>query len=242
MTAPLPAAVLWDMDGTIVDTEPYWMSVQGEMVRAHGGEWTSEAAQTLIGQGMDHSARLLQEFGVDLPEDEIIQAATDGVIAHIRTEVPWRPGAVELLQELRTRGVRTALVTMSIGRMAHEVVDSIPFDAFDLVVSGDEVEHSKPHPEPYLAAARALGVDVADCVAIEDSVAGVTSAVAAGAATVGVQHMLNLDDTGATAIWSTLAGRTVDDLTIVLAEHRTALRTDPDPTAVAQTPTVEEIR
>ncbi|MCS5497000.1 HAD family phosphatase [Cnuibacter physcomitrellae] len=240
MTAPLPAAVLWDMDGTIVDTEPYWMSVQGEMVKSHGGVWTAEAAKTLIGQGMDHSARLLQEFGVDLPQEEIIQAATDGVIDHIRSEVPWRPGAVELLRELRDRGVRTALVTMSIGRMAREVADSIPFEAFDLVVSGDEVEHSKPHPEPYLAAARALGVDAADCVAIEDSVAGVTSAVAAGAATVGVQHMLNLDDTGATAIWTTLAGRTVDDLADVLAEHRAARGADPRTRADAPTPIVEE--
>jgi beta-phosphoglucomutase-like phosphatase (HAD superfamily) len=95
------------------------------------------------------------------------------------------------------------------------------------------VTHSKPHPEPYLVAARALGVDPAECVAIEDSVAGVTSAVAAGAATVGVEHMLNLDDTGATAIWSTLAGRTVDDLADVLARHRSALG--------AETTTREEI-
>ncbi|WP_281242404.1 HAD family hydrolase [Herbiconiux ginsengi] len=217
----LPAAVLWDMDGTIVDTEPYWMRAQEKLVESYGGTWTHEAAMTLVGSGLDRSARILQEFGVDMPADEIIQLLSTRVMEQISEHVPWRPGALELLIALHERGVPQALVTMSIGRMAHHVASFLPADVFSTVVSADVVTESKPHPEAYLTAAATLGVDIAQTVAIEDSVTGVTSAVAAGAAVIGVQHLLNLDDSGADRIWSTLAGVTPDDVASVLAEVRT---------------------
>ena len=112
---------------------------------------------------------------------------------------------------------------MSIGRMAEHVVSFIPFEAFDVVVSGDRVTNAKPHPEAYLLAAAELGVDAADCVAIEDSIAGVASAAAAGVLTVGVPHMLSLDETPADVLWPTLSGRGVADL-VRLSAERAALR------------------
>ncbi|MGA1837160.1 HAD family phosphatase [Herbiconiux sp. 11R-BC] len=220
MTSSSPAAVLWDMDGTIVDTEPYWMLAQEKLVASYGGTWTHEAAMTLVGSGLDRSARILQEFGVDMPADDIIQLLSTRVMEQISEHVPWRPGALELLTALHERGVPMALVTMSIGRMARHVSEQIPFAAFDTIVSADVVVESKPHPEAYLTAASELGVDIRDCVAIEDSVTGVTSAAASGATVIGVQHLLNLDDSGADQIWDTLAGRTPDDLAAALAEVR----------------------
>ena len=217
---PLPAAVLWDMDGTIVDTEPYWMQSQEKLVATFGGVWTHEDAMTLVGSGLDRTARLLQEHGVDMAADAIIDHLTREVMALISISVPWRPGARELLSALREAAVPCALVTMSFGVMAEHVRSFIPFDAFDVVVSGDSVENSKPHPEAYLEAARLLGVPIDKCVAFEDSVPGVASAAASGAVTVGVPHMLSLENSPASVLWPTLEGRTVDDVSAALAAHR----------------------
>jgi HAD superfamily hydrolase (TIGR01509 family) len=222
----LPAAVLWDMDGTIVDTEPYWMDAETALVHSFGGTWTHEDALTLVGQGLRHSARLLQSRGVALSEDEIIDNLTTTVLGRVQSGgLPWRPGARELLVDLKAAGVPTALVTMSIRKLAAVVVDAIDFAAFDVVVAGDDVEHSKPHPQAYLRAAELLGVNPADCVAIEDSAPGVAAAVASGAATIGVPLNVPLIDDGAFVLWPTLAGRTVDDLAEVRAASESSRRT-----------------
>lgn len=213
MTHPLPAAVLWDMDGTLVDTEPYWIESETALIHDFGGDWTHDEAMQLVGQGLWHSARVIQSKGVTLSEDEIIDRLTDDVLTQLVDKgIPWRPGALELLTELRELGVKTGLVTMSISRMAHHVADRLGFVGFDVVVSGDDVEHAKPHPEPYLRGAELLGVAITECVAIEDSTAGVGSAVAAGATSIGVPFLLSLEDSGAHVLWPTLAGRTVADL------------------------------
>lgn len=228
MPAP-PAAVLWDMDGTLVDTEPYWISAETALIESYGGSWSHDEAMQLVGQGLWHSARILQAKGVPLSEDEIIDLLTDRVLDHlVERGIPWRPGARELLTELRESGVPTALVTMSIGRMAQHVADRLGFVGFDAVVSGDDVTHSKPHPEPYLTglarleALAQLGLDPTACVAIEDSPPGVASASAAGLVTVGVPFMLDLADAPTDALWSTLAGKGVADLAALVADRASA--------------------
>ncbi|QEO10841.1 HAD family hydrolase [Protaetiibacter larvae] len=193
MLEPSPArvaAVLWDMDGTLVDTEPYWMRAEGELVTSWGGTWTHADAIGLVGNGLHASAAVLQSHGVGLSAEEIITILTDRVMDQIAEHVPWRPGARELLAEVRAAGIPTALVTMSVRRMADRIEAALEHElggpAFDAIVAGDEVEQPKPFPEPYLRAAELLGVDAADCVAIEDSEPGVASAVAAGTTTVAV--------------------------------------------------------
>jgi HAD superfamily hydrolase (TIGR01509 family) len=211
------------MDGTIIDTEPYWMDAETELVHSYGGTWSHDQALTLVGQALDYSARALQAQGVELSEDEIIQGLTDTVLDRVRTGgLPWRPGARELLVELREAGIPTALVTMSIRKLAVVVNETIDFLAFDHVVAGDDVSHGKPHPAPYLHAAELLGVSATDCVAIEDSTPGVASAVASGAATIGVPLNSHLVDDGSFVIWPSLAGRGIADLTAVLNARRLA--------------------
>lgn len=186
------------MDGTLVDTEPYWLSAEVSLVRAWGGNWTHEDGLKLVGSGLEDSARVFQGQGVELSIDEIIQTLTDRVLSQIEVSVPWRAGARELLAELRGAGVPTALVTMSISRMAERVAlaldEAIGTRAFDVIVAGDTVEKPKPHPEPYLKAAASLGVDIRDCVAVEDSLPGVTSAVASGATTLAVPLHVSLPE------------------------------------------------
>ncbi|MCU1530062.1 MAG: hydrolase [Frondihabitans sp.] len=211
-TTERPAAVLWDMDGTLVDSEPYWQESQIQLVAEHGGSWSRADGDSLIGSGLWHSARVLQEHGVALSEEAIIDRMTDDVLVRVREHMPWRPGAKELLRSLREDGVPTALVTMSIRRMADFIAQSIDFPAFDVVVAGDEVEHAKPHPEAYLRAAELLGVSITDCVAIEDSPTGIASALASGATTIGVEHHAPLDDGPGFLRRETLVGVTVVDL------------------------------
>lgn len=213
-----PAAVFWDMDGTLVDTEPYWMASEVELVSSFGGVWTHEDGLQMVGLGLWNSAEILRAHGVDLSADEIVQWLTDRVQQKLDSDgVPWRPGARELLADLRERGIPTALVTMSVRRMAEQIVAHIPFEAFDVIVSGDEVSEPKPHPEPYLRAAELLGVDPVDAVAIEDSLVGLASAVASGAVAIGVPHIVALPESDEHTLWHTLDGKTADDIAAVAA-------------------------
>ncbi|MCU1414847.1 MAG: hydrolase [Microbacteriaceae bacterium] len=223
MTEPTPAAVLWDMDGTLVDTEPYWLEAEAQLVHSWGGVWTHEDGLTLVGSGLPNSARVLQGRGVDLPSEQIIDQLTDTVMEQVKMSVPWRPGALELLASIRAAGIPTAVVTMSIARMAEHIASLAPAGSFDFVVAGDQVAHSKPHPEPYLHAARLLGVDATDCVAIEDSTTGLAAAVASGAVTIGVPLHSVLDESLGYTIWPTLEGRTVSDIRALFTTSRAAV-------------------
>ena len=207
-----PAAVLWDMDGTLVDTEPYWLIAETELVHAWGGEWSLEDGLSLVGSSLERSSLIIASRGVQLEPAEITGLLTDRVIAQLADAVPWRPGAREMLVALSETGVRTALVTMSIRRMADYIAEAAGFPAFDVVIAGDEVVNGKPDPEPYLRAAQALGVDAADCIAVEDSEFGVASAVASGATTLAVPLHVPLPPSPAYTLWDSLEGRTLDDL------------------------------
>ncbi|HSP51572.1 MAG TPA: HAD family phosphatase [Cryobacterium sp.] len=231
MNSPLPAAVLWDMDGTIVDSEPYWMRAETELVESFGGAWTHSDAMLLVGSGLEGSAVVLQERGVDLAGDAIVHWLTSRVQELLRTHgAPWRPGALELLAELKTAGVPMALVTMSQQRMARQIAELVGFTAFDTIIAGDMVTHSKPHPEAYLTAAGLLGVDPGHCIAVEDSVPGIAAAVASGAVVVGVPHMVSLPESAHYDLWPTLAGRTMDGFTALYTARRGPIGRAPAPT------------
>ncbi len=205
--------MLWDMDGTLVDTEPYWIECEYALVEAHGGIWSEQHAHELVGGDLLLSAAYIAEHGpVPLPPEEIVDLLLDGVVARVRRHIPWRPGAQELLTELSALRIPCALVTMSWRRFAEAVVDGLPAGTFAALVTGDEVAAPKPDPEPYLLAARLLGTRPEDCVAIEDSPRGVASAVAAGVPTLAVQHVLPLAPGPGRTIVTSLTGWTVADL------------------------------
>jgi HAD superfamily hydrolase (TIGR01509 family) len=169
------------MDGTLVDTEPYWIDVEFALVAEHGGTWSRDHALNLVGSDLLASGAYIREHGgVDLEPAQIVERLLDGVIARIQERVPWRPGAVELLAHLQAVGVPCALVTMSYQRFVAPVLAALPEGSFGAVVTGDGVTVGKPHPEPYLTAASLLDVDPGACIAIEDSNTGATSAESAG--------------------------------------------------------------
>ncbi|WP_286928843.1 MULTISPECIES: HAD family hydrolase [Aeromicrobium] len=212
MNAPWkhPKAVLWDMDGTIVDTEPLWINGEYELAAQHDAVWTEEDALTLVGSDLREAAVYIKRrIGTDMAPEEITDWLGGRVAAGLREKQDWRPGAVELITALREAGVPQALVTMSYAYIAEPVVEALGFDA---VVTGDSVTHGKPHPEPYLTAARLLGVEAADCVAIEDSRTGAASANAAGCHVVAVPHAVNVPEAPRRTIVTSLTHLSVADL------------------------------
>jgi HAD superfamily hydrolase (TIGR01509 family) len=215
--ASLPAAVLWDMDGTLVDTEPYWIEEETILVREFGGTWTEQDAHNLVGNELLTSANYIRDVGgVPLPAEEIIDRLLDRVIARVQEHMPWRPGARELLAELNALEVPCALVTMSYQSLAQAVVATLPAGSFRTVVAGDDVTHGKPHPEPYLLAASRLGVSPLRCVAIEDSLTGVTSAQAAGVPVLAVEHLVPIPPAAGRTVVTTLKGWTSADLGLLI--------------------------
>lgn len=206
-TSSLPAAVLWDMDGTLVDTEPYWIDTEFAMAEKYGGTWSQEHAMNLVGNALLASGDYIRvHMGIDRTPQQIVDELLDGVVARVEVEVPWRPGARELLTDLRAHGVPCALVTMSWQRFVAPILAELPTDTFASVVTGDRVELGKPHPEPYLTAAAELGVAPGECVAVEDSNTGATSAVAAGCTVVCVPNHVPILEGERRLFVDTLAG------------------------------------
>ena len=194
-SASRPSAVLWDMDGTLIDTEPYWLQAEHALVEQHGGTWSDAHALALVGHDLMDSARYIREHGpVPLEPQVIVETLLASVLTALRSNVPWRPGARELLDELRAAGVPCALVTMSWTSLAETFLANVPPDTFDVVVTGDRVSRGKPHADPYLTAVELLQVNAATCVAVEDSPTGAASATAAGVPTLVVPHIVPVPD------------------------------------------------
>jgi len=208
-----PVAVLWDMDGTIVDTEPSWVRAEHAIVAEAGGQWSEELGSALIGQDLYVSAEFIRANSpVTAEPEEIIHALLERVVADVRDSPPWRPGARELLHSVHEAGIRSALVTMSWTALVEPIVEQLPTGVFSAIASGDVVARGKPHPEPYFHAARELGVDPAACLAIEDSPAGVTSATGAGVPTLAVRHLIDVPPMPGALALDSLVGVTAADL------------------------------
>lgn len=208
-----PLAVLWDMDGTLVDTEPYWMATELAIAEAHGGTWTHEDAMKLVGNDLLVSGEYIKaKLGLVQSAEEVVEMLLDGVVEQVRHAVPWCDGARELLLSLREAGVPCGLVTMSYQRFVAPILEHLPPETFRVIVTGDMVSQGKPHPEAYLTAAAALGVDPADCVAIEDSPTGARSAEAAGCRVLVVPNHVPVPEGPGRTFRETLEGLTPEAL------------------------------
>ncbi|HVM28729.1 MAG TPA: HAD family phosphatase [Mycobacteriales bacterium] len=182
-------AVLWDMDGLLVDTEPLWTRAEHELAAHHGATFTAAAKAAVVGTRLEVAAPLLlQHAGVPVTPAEVAWASSfllERMVELFAEPLPLAPGAGTLLAELAAAGVPMALVSSSY-RVLVDAVLARGVGPFATTVAGDEVERGKPHPQPYLLAADRLGVDPARCVVLEDSPPGIASGTAAGCAVVAV--------------------------------------------------------
>jgi HAD superfamily hydrolase (TIGR01509 family) len=217
-------AALFDMDGTIIDSEPYWMTAERELVESFGGTWSEEQGYALVGSGLWNSASLLKAAGVDLELDDIVHRLSDRVLTQIEEAVPWRPGVRQLFHGLLEADIPCALVTMSLRKnavaLAQAVEKELGKPVFQAIVAGDDVEAPKPNPEAYLKGASALGMDIHTTVALEDSAFGAASAFSAGAITIGIPLHVGIPHNSVHEMWSSLEGKTVSDLEAVWRTHR----------------------
>ena len=198
------------MDGTLIDSEPFWISAEIELVEAHGGIWTHDDGLSLVGNPMHVTASTLQGRGVDLSVDEIVDFLNGRVAAGVAAGIPWQPGARELLDALAAAGVPMALVTSSFAVLADPFAAAVGL--FGAVVSGDEVSRPKPDPEPYVLAARKLGLDPGVCVAVEDSRSGIASAVGSGARVLAVEVLQAVEARAGLSIVGSLTDVSLADL------------------------------
>ena len=215
-------AVLWDMDGTLVDSEKLWTIALEELMVRFGTGLSDATREALIGSNMRRSTLLLlAEAGIEPTQDAIEEVEAwlnDRMSVLLRGPLPWRPGALEALRSVRKAGVRTALVTSTERMLTEIALDSIGRDFFDVSVCGDEVDgQNKPLPRPYQQAAELLGVEPAHCVAIEDSVTGVTSAAAAGCTVLAVPSEAPVPPGERRVLRESLVGVDVDLLAGLLA-------------------------
>jgi HAD superfamily hydrolase (TIGR01509 family) len=213
----LPAAVLFDMDGTLVDTEGHWLDAEVHVMGLLGASWHPEDQVACLGGPLEKvTAHMRIRSGSSLSDHEVGLLLMDAMESRLRSTPPaWQPGARDLLTECRGMGIPTALVSASWARLIRAVADRMEEELttlpFDVIVAGDDVTYSKPHPEPYVEAARLLGVRPDECLAIEDSPTGVTSARDAGCRVVAVPHIADVAHLG-TAVVTSLAGATITSL------------------------------
>jgi HAD superfamily hydrolase (TIGR01509 family) len=201
-----PAAVLFDMDGTLVDSEKVWDVALNELaVREAGRRLSDPARHAMIGNSMVTSMGIMRDdLGLDHAPDEdwlierVFELFAEGLI--------WRPGALELLRAVRRSGVPTALVTSTGRKLVEVALETLGRENFDVIVCGDEVAVPKPDPTPYRLAAELLEVPIEECVAIEDSPTGVASAAASGAAVLAVPSELELPPTDGVHLRDSLVG------------------------------------
>lgn len=182
----LPAAVLWDMDGTLVDSEKIWTVSLYDTAARLGGELSAAARDAMIGSNMDRTLGLMfDDLGLAHDPDRMADAAkymTERTAELFKGGLEWRAGALATLRMVRAAGWPMALVTNTERALTELALDGIGRDHFTVTVCGDEVEHAKPAPDPYLRAAELLGVAASDCLVIEDSPTGTLAAERAGAA------------------------------------------------------------
>ena len=184
-----PAAVLWDMDGLLVDTEDLWTEAEHELAARLGGRFTPVMKAAIVGTRLDVAVPLLlHHLGLPATPAAVEDSARDllaRMVAQFERPLALRPGAAELLKAVDDAGVPQALVSSSY-RVLVDAVLAHGVGPFTTTLAGDEVLRGKPDPEPYLTAAARLGVDPVRCVVLEDSPAGVSSGEAAGCAVVAV--------------------------------------------------------
>ncbi len=208
MTSSLPAAVLFDMDGTLVDSEKVWDVALHELAAHAGGTLSLAARHAMVGSSMRVSMRILRDDLGQPDRDEAADVAwIEGRVEELfAAGLVWRPGAMELLRAVRAAGLPTALVTSTGRRLVEVALGTLGRDNFDAVVCGDEVSAPKPDPAPYRRAAELLGVPIDQCVAIEDSPTGMTSALASGARVIAVPAELELPPTDGVHVRESLVG------------------------------------
>ena len=220
-----PLAILWDYDGTLVDTQPVWLQVEKDIVASHGCVWTDELGATVVGAGgIESATRIASVIGKPDLIEEIDELRSTMVAERVAADdLTFLPGVEALLDECFEAGIPCVLVSASPRFVLEAGMSRMPSHWFSATISGDEITRQKPDPQGYLLAASLLGVRPVDCLVIEDSVPGCAAGRASGAAVLAVPNMTPVDPCPGQVVRASLADVSVDDLAEIYAQARASL-------------------
>lgn len=189
------SALLFDMDGTLVDSEPLWLEAEQEVMESVGIHWSAQDQLSCLGGPRERTEGIMQEKSKNVKPYGYFGDELDKLmLVKLQTKLQIVPNAIDLINESRSFGLKIALVTASGANLMRIVLSHFPLNFFDITISADDVIKSKPDPEPYLLAAKQLDVEIANCLVIEDSVTGVTAGLNSGAEVIGIPHLVALPD------------------------------------------------
>jgi len=207
------SAILFDMDGTLIDSEPLWLKAEIEVMAEVGCHWDEQDQINCLGGPAERTERYMQERSQNIkPYGYFINRLHEVMRARITNELDLIPNALSLLKECKDAGIKTALVTASSRDLMTIVLKRFPIGTFDVIVSGDDVEKSKPDPAPYLLAAKQLSVDISKCLVLEDSLTGVQSGLSSGAKVIGIPHLVQMSEHPNLRVISSLDEITLSDI------------------------------
>jgi HAD superfamily hydrolase (TIGR01509 family) len=188
-------AVFFDMDGLMVDSEPEWFQSEVEVTSPFGYTWLEVDQIACLGGPLFKVGQyMFDKCGRQRSPEYFTQALIDTQVARMRGNTPTMPGAMELVRELQSYGIKTALVSASPRNIVDAVLDNVGHDLFPFSISSDDVKRTKPDPEGYLKAASMSGSDITNCLVFEDSLTGMNAAIASGAYLIGVPHLVTIEE------------------------------------------------
>ena len=188
-------AVFFDMDGLMVDSEPEWFQSEVEVTSPFGYTWLEVDQVACLGGPLSKVGQyMFDKCGQQRSPEYFTQALIDTQVARMRGNTPTMPGAMELVRELQSHGIKTALVSASPRNIVDAVLDNVGHDLFPFSISADDVKKTKPDPEGYLKAASMSGSEITNCLVFEDSLTGMNAAIASGAYLIGVPHLVTIEE------------------------------------------------
>lgn len=217
-------AVFFDMDGLTVDSEPQWLLSEQEVVQPFGYVWTQEDQVACLGGPLSKlgdymSQRVGNKESSEYFVEELIRIQAN----RMRSNTTAMPGAIELINSLRSHGIKTALVSASPRIIIDAVLDNIGHDLFPFSLSGDDVRNTKPDPEAYLKAAQISGSHIADCLVFEDSLPGMKAAIDSGAWLIAVPHLVHVEESTRVRSINSLQQINIDKLRELKKDFSTAI-------------------
>ena len=188
-------AIFFDMDGLMVDSEPEWLQSEIDVTAPYGYTWLEEDQIACLGGPLSRVGQyMFDKCGQQESPEFFTQSLIDTQAAKMRGNTPTMPGAVELVRELQSHGVKTALVSASPRNIVDAVLDNLGHDLFPFSISSDDVVNTKPHPDGYLKAAAISESDISNCLIFEDSLTGMKAATSSGAYLIAVPHLVTIDE------------------------------------------------
>ncbi len=217
-------AVFFDMDGLMVDSEPEWFLSEIEVTKPFGYTWLEVDQVACLGGPLSKVGQyMFDKCGQKESPEYFTQTLIDTKVARMRGNTPTMPGAVSLVRELQSHGIKTALVSASPRNIVDAVLDNLGHDLFPFSISSDDVVKTKPEPEAYLKAAYRCGSNITNCLVFEDSLTGMSAAIASGAYLIGVPHLVAIEESARVRVIKSLEQLSFSKLTELKMDFSTAI-------------------